>query len=991
MPWAWPLWRNCKADFWWRIATRLAMGNTKFDFSNEMSKYFRLQPVECFIHAMIQMSENPPMSKLVWLHLSDIHFLPTNEWQDSTARTALLKFLAEQLSAHQLKVDLIFCTGDIAFGALGKQSLSQQYAMARQFFDKVLALCGCEKSRLFVVPGNHDINRAIITRAERESWAAWGGAKAHNMLEVIPKGFASFDADTQAAMRRLQEWGEFVADYLPHQQPAAQGHHHYAQIITIAGRKIGIAGFNSAWTCAGNEDDRKLWLAAGPQFDHMRRELAEADLKIGLIHHPLDWFNDAERSIIKQRIAMDAHFWLHGHTHDAWVEPLPGHVTLGAGAVGAHSQDEFGCNLVQLDFDGGRGQVHLYRYKKAQARWIEANDIVPTGGSIWDFALPTGVGKAALTPDVKPDNVSRQRRIDAAAPRHARLGSTIDVIVQMRMPKSPLLGKAQFPSQEKPGEIVQDSRQVKLTHGLAGQTGQLLPAKVKVRLVAPLFNIAGTAEQWLEVPAAKYSEQLVFMLVPTRTGECRINIELLTVDDVHIKTIPLSTAVDPDAVASGYETASLVVDVAEQLGNGMVAPELAESLALLPQEVKQVVAKMPIKSRALLVGLLLSLIAGAGAVGLQWPTFVALIVAVVSPPVKLERKQPKVLHNELTTVPMKALPNIILQVPVIKPPVVVTAVPEAANVAAMDSVVVDSQLDNQQEEASFKACEDAQTLLPCEGYLRDFPTGRYVKVVAVRLVDLRARWAARKPVSAPDTSPVPAQLLPEKDCDVCPEMVMIQGGSFMMGDDSFTYPFDGPVHRVTVRGFMLGKTEVTQEQWQAIMGSNPSWFKECGGNCPVETVSWYDAQDFIKKLNARTGKTYRLPSEAEWEYAARANRIANWHYGDDQRQLRQFAWYSLNSGGKTRQVGTLTPNVFGLHDMHGNIMEWVADCYHYSYIGAPKDGSAWDSDCQKYPFRMLRGGSWRSDPVYLRSAYRIYYAPTIRSGDVGLRVAWTPP
>ncbi|MEN9867442.1 MAG: hypothetical protein RL748_3032, partial [Pseudomonadota bacterium] len=143
------------------------------------------------------------MSKLVWLHLSDIHFLPTNEWQDSTARTALIKFLSEQLAHHQLKVDLIFCTGDIAFGALSNQSLGQQYAMARQFFDQVLALCGCDKSRLFVVPGNHDINRGSISKAEHKAWADWCTIDAAKMVDEIPEGFAKFDGNTKDAMGRL--------------------------------------------------------------------------------------------------------------------------------------------------------------------------------------------------------------------------------------------------------------------------------------------------------------------------------------------------------------------------------------------------------------------------------------------------------------------------------------------------------------------------------------------------------------------------------------------------------------------------------------------------------------------------------------------------------------------------------------------------------------------------------------------------------------------
>jgi formylglycine-generating enzyme required for sulfatase activity/predicted phosphodiesterase len=332
------------------------------------------------------------MSKLAWLHLSDIHFLPTNDWSDSTARADLLDYLAKQLLDHNIKVELIFCTGDIAFGQLPTQTLDAQYTMARSFFDDVLKVCQCDKSRLFVVPGNHDIDRGSITNAVRLAWQGWGeDDKSRTMLNQIPAWFAAFNADVKDAMRRLEAYGQFVQDYLPHQHNAADGHWHHAQMLDINGLKVGITGFNSAWTCAGDEDDRRLWLAAGPQFDFMRRKLKGADLKIGLIHHPLDWFNVAERSVIKQRIADEADFWLHGHTHDAWVEPLPTHVVLGAGAVTAYEESEFGCNLVELDLAAQNGVARLYRYNQKKARWLRATDVTPKDDGLWPFALPQRV------------------------------------------------------------------------------------------------------------------------------------------------------------------------------------------------------------------------------------------------------------------------------------------------------------------------------------------------------------------------------------------------------------------------------------------------------------------------------------------------------------------------------------------------------------------------------------------------------------------------
>jgi formylglycine-generating enzyme required for sulfatase activity len=180
------------------------------------------------------------------------------------------------------------------------------------------------------------------------------------------------------------------------------------------------------------------------------------------------------------------------------------------------------------------------------------------------------------------------------------------------------------------------------------------------------------------------------------------------------------------------------------------------------------------------------------------------------------------------------------------------------------------------------------------------------------------------------------------------------------------------------------------------MGSNPSSFNACGDNCPVENVSWNDAQAYIAKLSAKTGSKYRLPSEAEWEYAARAGSSGKWSFGDNEKELGKYAWYGAyqkdgNSGSKTHPVGEKLKNPFGLHDMHGNVWEWVEDCYHVNYNNAPLDGIAWSKDCQENIRRVLRGGSWYVNPSNLRSAIRVHYAQEIRSIVAGLRVAWTPP
>jgi formylglycine-generating enzyme required for sulfatase activity len=195
-----------------------------------------------------------------------------------------------------------------------------------------------------------------------------------------------------------------------------------------------------------------------------------------------------------------------------------------------------------------------------------------------------------------------------------------------------------------------------------------------------------------------------------------------------------------------------------------------------------------------------------------------------------------------------------------------------------------------------------------------------------------------------------------------------------------------PVHQVTINySFYISKYEVTQAQWQAVMGNNPSSFKgdlaEPFIKLPVEQVSWDDAQIFINKLNeSNDGFNYRLPTEAEWEYACRAGTT-----GDDTGDLSEMAWFAENSGGRTHGVGQKQPNAWGLFDMHGNVWEWCQDWYHESYNGAPTDGSAWLGGVQLY--RVLRGGSWgNKETASLRSASRSRNTPDNRFYDKGLRI-----
>lgn len=219
------------------------------------------------------------------------------------------------------------------------------------------------------------------------------------------------------------------------------------------------------------------------------------------------------------------------------------------------------------------------------------------------------------------------------------------------------------------------------------------------------------------------------------------------------------------------------------------------------------------------------------------------------------------------------------------------------------------------------------------------------------------------------------------------EMIFVKGGCYQMGDIFGDGDGDEkPVHEVCVSDFYIGKYEVTQGQWRQIMGSNPSQFSSCGDKCPVESVSWNDAQDFISRLNSRSGKRYRMPTEAEWEYAARSGGKREKYAGGN--DVDAVAWYDSNSGSRTHPVGQKQPNGLGLYDMSGNVWEWCQDWYGGSYYnqssrdnpGGPSSGSG----------RVGRGGSWSDTARVLRAASRVRRNPGSRSLRLGFRLALPP-
>jgi len=222
-------------------------------------------------------------------------------------------------------------------------------------------------------------------------------------------------------------------------------------------------------------------------------------------------------------------------------------------------------------------------------------------------------------------------------------------------------------------------------------------------------------------------------------------------------------------------------------------------------------------------------------------------------------------------------------------------------------------------------------------------------------------------------------------------MVVVKGGCYQMGDSFGDGSADEkPVHEVCVRDFQMGKYPVTQIEWVAVMGTNPSGEPSCGETCPVENVSWNDVQEFIRRLNQRSGKSYRLPTEAEWEYAARSGgRNEKWAGTSSESELADYAWYYNNSSYHSHPVGQKKPNGLGLYDMTGNVWEWMSDWYEEGYYArSPKDEPQGSATGQT---RSLRGGFWGDLPRLVRVSRRISVAPTGHAPGYGFRLVLPAP
>jgi formylglycine-generating enzyme required for sulfatase activity len=311
------------------------------------------------------------------------------------------------------------------------------------------------------------------------------------------------------------------------------------------------------------------------------------------------------------------------------------------------------------------------------------------------------------------------------------------------------------------------------------------------------------------------------------------------------------------------------------------------------------------------------------------------------------------------------------------------------------------------ETVFWNSIKDSEDTANYQAYLNQYPSGSFVPLARIKLKKLKAakQVAALTPPkpNVPSVASPAVGVYPQhyksgatfKDCSECPEMVVIPAGNFRMGNHLNSY--DGreerPLHRVTIPNpIAVGKYEVTFAEWDACLAaggcshkpSDNGWGR---GRRPVVNVSWEDIQSFVQWLVGNTGKKYRLLSEAEWEYTARAGTTTRYSWGNDTPAYKaNYYFYGSRWGNReTAPVGSFKANAFGVYDMHGNTFEWVGDCQNDNYAGAPTDGGVWSTgDCSQ---RVNRGGAWNTSRQYLRSAYRSWLTTGGRDHSLGFRVA----
>ncbi|GLH40091.1 hypothetical protein RS1P1_43750 [Pseudomonas moraviensis] len=354
-----------------------------------------------------------------WLHISDLHFRCKTKWKDSEVLQGIIVDL-KALKQLGRRVDLVFCTGDIGFGETSQQPLANQYEDAKSFFDLVLEIFNLPQDRLFLVPGNHDIDRNKIQESITEYFRNKNRTSTQiNQQFQNPK----VGSDINRAMERLDQYRNFIQHNYPHIKLDTNST--FGAHIEINGITLAICGLNSAWSCVDDKDKAQLWLAGEAQLYASKQAIElvapgiKPDIRIGLLHHPQDWLNEAENQQLRGHLPNQLDFLLHGHAHDQWVETSndPMHTIIAAGAATADSQAEFGYNLVQLG--SGKAEIHLRQYDIKGRGWVGQNIAHRAPDGIWNIKPLDIFAQKEPSASVPPKTHSKINTLQTA-PAHNR-------------------------------------------------------------------------------------------------------------------------------------------------------------------------------------------------------------------------------------------------------------------------------------------------------------------------------------------------------------------------------------------------------------------------------------------------------------------------------------------------------------------------------------------------------------------------------------------
>jgi predicted phosphodiesterase len=306
----------------------------------------------------VQASQRPE-TIITWLHLSDLHFRESRAYDESIVLKALLRDVAKRIQTDDLRPDFIAITGDIAFS--GKP---EEYAMAQSFFDDLLTTTGLPCERLFIVPGNHDVDRDLITAGAKAIGASLIDRACVNTFLATP-------SDRRLVLARFKGYEEFVNDYFADHLVFDDEHYFYVQIPDLSGRRIALLGLNSAWLCASDRD-KEQGLVIGERQTRAAldtEQAADAEFKIALLHHPLDWLREFDQNDSAVMLLDSCDFVLHGHLHRTemaqLVTPDSGAMVIASGACYETRQYPNSYNFVRLDLSAGAGTVYLRRYSDA--------------------------------------------------------------------------------------------------------------------------------------------------------------------------------------------------------------------------------------------------------------------------------------------------------------------------------------------------------------------------------------------------------------------------------------------------------------------------------------------------------------------------------------------------------------------------------------------------------------------------------------------------